>query len=460
MAKAEDKKAAEELVKKEAAYRAERVAFMEKFSSQVMKGSDKNFVNNEKFYIVQYNDKKVSILKGKYSFKARTFQDAFERFADLVKPIMMKDTDAEFGLIGNKKLLATTSVFNDNLKDKKVAVTGDEYKTDEISQMMVGQGIKEGLIEWVEELKTETKEFQMISYSKTKKKVTFKLMGTNFSSAKKQFDAEMKKGSEGFLMDGSWRWKYWSSDYNFALQACSQYFISKGFYLGVMFDETTAGFEMQWQLQEKIDAKIKSITGQFSGDGSVFARQQYFYIWMWSNSTGKVSYASRRSFWKMGDAYNWYIMYVTNYLKRDANAEFLLMGSGTPMLSTASWSSETNMLMMGKAVSQDSSSMKLLFEGWTSQFYMLLKDKKSGEYKNEGLGSNKNSAYKEFGTKTTGSSAEYWGILYNSNGKIYKVMGDSSSKSMMFRGENWGYWCWSEWIMTYRKMWITWVHTE
>jgi hypothetical protein len=323
-----------------------------------MKGSDKPFVNNEKFYIVQYNDGKVSILKGKYSFQARTFQDAFEAFGDLIKPIVMKDTDAEFGLIGNNKLLATTSIFNDNLKDKKVVITGDEYKTDEISQMMIGLAMKEGLFEWPEELKIETKEFQMISYSKAKKNVTIKLMGTNFNSAKKLFEIEMKKGAEGILIDRSYKWKYWSSNYNFALQACSQYFFSKGFYLGVIYDEEKAGYEMQWQLQEKTDAKIKQITGQFSGDGSAFASQQYFYIWMWSSSTGKVSYASRQSFWKMGDAYSWYISYVTNYLKKDANAEFLLVGNGTPMLSTASWSSDVNKLMMGKAVSQDSNSMK------------------------------------------------------------------------------------------------------
>lgn len=212
-----------------------------------MKGSDKPFVNNEKFSIVQYNGGKVSILKGKYNFKARSYQDAFEAFGNLIKPVMLQDMDAEFGLIGNKKLLATTSVFNDKLKAKKKAVSGEEYKTDEISQMMIGLGMKEGLLEWPEKLKIETKEFQMISYSKAKK-VTFKKMGTNYNAAKKLFDIEMKKGSEGILIDGSYRWKYWSSNYNLALSASSQYFFSKGFFLGVVYDEEKAGFEMQWQV--------------------------------------------------------------------------------------------------------------------------------------------------------------------------------------------------------------------
>jgi hypothetical protein len=105
----------------------------------------------------------------------------------------MKDNDAEFGLIGNKKLLATTSIFNDYLKDKNVTITGDEYKNDTISQMMIGLAVKEGLLEWPQELKIETKEFQMISYSNTTKDVTVKLLGTDFGIAKKQFDIEIEK---------------------------------------------------------------------------------------------------------------------------------------------------------------------------------------------------------------------------------------------------------------------------
>jgi hypothetical protein len=74
---------------------------------------------------------------------------------------------------------------------------------------------------------------------------------------------------------------------------------------------------------------------------------------MYSYSTGKVSFTGRSSFWKMGDAYTWYINYVTNYLRRDANTEFLLVGSGTPMLSTASWSSDVNKVMIGKYINSD-----------------------------------------------------------------------------------------------------------
>jgi hypothetical protein len=124
-----------------------------------MKGSDKNFFANEKFQILQYNDKKVTLMKGKYIFNARNYQDAFEKFADLIKPIVMKDTDAEFGLIGNKRLLATTSIFKDSLKVDKFELTGEEYGSDEISMIMLGYGLKENIIEWASDIVLEGREY-------------------------------------------------------------------------------------------------------------------------------------------------------------------------------------------------------------------------------------------------------------------------------------------------------------
>lgn len=408
-----------------------------------MKGSDKRFQANEQFSIIHYSNKKVNLMNGKYTFRARTFQDAFERFADLVKPIMMKNTTSEFGLVGGKKLLATTSIFNDNLKDKKVNITGDEYKNDDISMMMLGLGLKEGIIEWADEMTLEGREYQMISYSNTTKNTTIKLMGENYAQAKKLFDTEMKKGGYGVLIDWNHNFKHWSADYNLAIQAVSRYAFSKGYYLGVVFDEEKAGFEMEWQVQEKIDAKIKSITGQFSGDGSVFARQQYFYIWKWSG--GKVSFVRRASFWEMGGAYSWFINFTTQYLKRDAGAELLLVGSNTPLLSTAAWTSDSNKLMVGKAIAEGTISLKSqFFKGQSEQFYMLLMNKKTSAFKFEAVGPNSNNAHGNFTAKTGGGAALYWGILFNSNGKIYKIQGDNSNK--MYKGDYWGYWVMTEYI--------------
>jgi hypothetical protein len=370
-----------------------------------MKGSDKRFLANQQFYIIQYNDKKVSMMKGKYAFRARTFQDAFERFGDLIKPLMMKDTDAEFGLIGNKKLLASTSVFNDNLEQTKVEITGDEYKTDKVAQMMIGLGLREKVLEWGDDMKLEGREYWMIWWSAEDKNVSMKAIGSNYGNAKKSFDKEMKldKGNYGVVFDWNYNFKYWSSDYNLAMTAISKWFISKGYYLGIVMDEEKAGFEMEWQVQEKVEAKIKQITGQFSGDGSVFATQQYFYIWKWSMN--KVTFEKRGTFWKMGDAYAWYINYVTYYLKRDPNAELLLVGSNTPMLSTASWSSETNKIMMGKAIAEGSISMKSWYQGQMQQYWMLLMNKESKAFEIKALGASQAKAYSAFGEKTAGGKA-------------------------------------------------------
>lgn len=65
----------------------------------------------------------------------------------------------------------------------------------------------------------------------------------------------------------------------------------------------------------------------------------------------------------MGDAYNWYIQFTTQYLKRDANADLLLVGSNTPMLSTAEWNGDINKLMTGKAIAEGTIQLSSFFEG-------------------------------------------------------------------------------------------------
>lgn len=52
---------------------------------------------------------------------------------------------------------------------------------------------------------------------------------------------------------------------------------------------------------------------------------------------------------------------------------------------------------------------------------MLLMNKKTSALKFESVGQNSNKAHGAFTDKTGGGSALYWGILFNSNGKIYKI---------------------------------------
>lgn len=64
---------------------------------------------------------------------------------------MQKHNGMEFGLIGNRQLLLTTSIFkeqfetpvkNGDLDDIKFEAKGDEYLKDKPSQMMLAEGIK------------------------------------------------------------------------------------------------------------------------------------------------------------------------------------------------------------------------------------------------------------------------------------------------------------------------------
>lgn len=89
---------------------------------------------------------------------------------------------------------------------------------------------------------------------------------------------------------------------------------------------------------------------------------------------------------------------------------------------------------------------------------MLLMNKATSALKIEAIGANSNKAYQTFGTKTAGGSAAYWGVLFNSNGKIYKIVGDNSNK--IYTGDYWGYWVMTEYIQTSMKMWTTYVHNE
>lgn len=89
---------------------------------------------------------------------------------------------------------------------------------------------------------------------------------------------------------------------------------------------------------------------------------------------------------------------------------------------------------------------------------MLLMNKATSALKLEALGVNSNKAHQSFGAKTAGGAATYWGVLFNSNGKIYKIVGDNSNK--VYTGDYWGYWVITEYIQTSMSMWTTWVHNE
>jgi hypothetical protein len=182
---------------------------------------------------------------GRYQFRATSYNQALDKFGDLVRPLMQKNNKMEFGLIGNRQLLFTTSVFNEKFKTKITGGTlddinylasgdkGVEYTTDKPSKMMLAEGIKQNWIDWPEgaldssngyimilesEVKEEKKEDSKDEKKEEKKddkkeekkaevKFEMKDVGTNWASALRKFENATKNGkAKGVLLHSNRSW--------------------------------------------------------------------------------------------------------------------------------------------------------------------------------------------------------------------------------------------------------------
>lgn len=90
------------------------------------------------------------------AFKATNLKQAFNMFAAKIKGEITLMPLREFALIGNKKLLLTTSIFDDfyestgEVDKTKHQYNGAEFKNDRISQLFLGFGFQKFLLEWPE----------------------------------------------------------------------------------------------------------------------------------------------------------------------------------------------------------------------------------------------------------------------------------------------------------------------
>ena len=141
---------------------------------QFFLGTDKPFVNaREPFHIVTYEkedkNKKDELIRQYKTFYADSYKDALRKFGEIVLTEIMnraeyKDADGgledgmEFGLIGNKKFLLSTSVFDSYLKKAYVEGgdesaykwehAGKEFATDKVAQAFIGWALHEKKIDW------------------------------------------------------------------------------------------------------------------------------------------------------------------------------------------------------------------------------------------------------------------------------------------------------------------------
>ena len=84
-----------------------------------------------------------------WSFQAKNMKSALIMFRNKVKGFLGSNKVKEFALIGNKRVILTTSAFKEffkkpvesaeDLKDKKPwSASGDEYKDDKVSKYFIG----------------------------------------------------------------------------------------------------------------------------------------------------------------------------------------------------------------------------------------------------------------------------------------------------------------------------------
>jgi hypothetical protein len=193
----------------------------------------------------------------------------------LVAPLAEKDNEIEFGLIGNKRLLLTTSVFKAHIAlpgDSQYVGTGAEFIEDPVSMMMLAEGLRTKVIDWPEPFVEVG--YHMITYAKGKPKtveiddkkdkklekpekvekkeeekgsksdITVTFLGANLPAALKAFDNATKdNASAGIVLHSNLNWQRQSgkntksNQYLDALQAVGKYMFSKKSNTGVSLNE-------------------------------------------------------------------------------------------------------------------------------------------------------------------------------------------------------------------------------
>jgi hypothetical protein len=343
-----------------------------------------------------------------------------------VTPLVEKDNDVEFGLVGNKRLILSTSAFRKFI-DKpadKYAGTDKEYLEDAVSMLMIAEGLKQKVIDWPSTFHEAG--YHMVTFTKpkpkpkkkddddkkkkdkdddTKKKkddevemtdpvVAEAFLGTNWPGALKKFEEVTKdEFTEGIVLHSNLNWQRESGkktkggQFLDAYKAVAKYMFDKKSNTGILLNEDSAKFDMQWHKDKKVEEKMKLIDEQFKGDGGIFHQDVTWHIWSYHPVRGDVTKVQNYNNRKMPDAFSQFVKVVQQRLDRkvkDWDEDFLLVANNTPMLSTAEWKSPINKIMIGKAAAyRDILLRKTLINdhlkhGKDYQYYAILKDKTSG----------------------------------------------------------------------------------
>lgn len=116
-----------------------------------------------------------------WSFYAKNMKSALIMFRNKIKGHLGSNKVKEFALVGNKRIILTTSAFKeffkkpvespDDLKDKKpFKPTGDEFKDDKVSKYFIGYCLQKRLCDWPKEALDDTEEGYKLIILDTKDK--------------------------------------------------------------------------------------------------------------------------------------------------------------------------------------------------------------------------------------------------------------------------------------------------
>jgi hypothetical protein len=123
----------------------------------------------------------------------------------------------EFALIGNKRLLLTTSIFDDffekpvakgeNLNDPTpYKYSGDEFKDDRISRLFIGFGFQKFLLDWPEKtLDQDFEGYQVLQL--LGKEGTWTKVGPSYEKAGKVFEEKASQDQAFVILthtNGKW----------------------------------------------------------------------------------------------------------------------------------------------------------------------------------------------------------------------------------------------------------------
>lgn len=269
-------------------YGKRRNAFSNVIGQKFFTGTGKPFSKANQFHILTYftesggkKEEAVTYRKD-LSFKTNSMKQAFITFGSKIRNEMAVMPLREFALIGNRKLLLTTSIFDDyfeapikkgeNVNEKSpYKYKGDEFVDDRITHLFLGYAFQKFLLDWPEKtLDSEFEGYQVLML--LGKDGTWYKVGPSFEKATKVFgEKSAQEAAFVILTHTNGKWYKVSGPqnsnglYTDAYLALSSYLQAGGNFKGPITTESAAGFRMKWQVEQEGKAKYEKLKSFYKG---------------------------------------------------------------------------------------------------------------------------------------------------------------------------------------------------